>query len=45
MSDKLTQEDIDALMSGNAAPSEEVIEELTQDEKDLIGEVDNISVS
>ena len=45
MSDKLTQEDIDALMSGNAAPSEEVIEELTQDEKDLIGEVGNISMS
>ena len=45
MSDKLTQEEIDALMSGNAAPSEEVIEELTQDEKDIIGEVGNISMS
>ena len=45
MSDKLTQEEIDALMSGNAAPSEEIVEELTQDEKDIIGEVGNISMS
>ena len=30
MSDKLTQEEIDALMSGNAAPSEEIVEELTR---------------
>lgn len=45
MSDMLTQEEIDALMSGNSAPREEDINELTQEEKDLIGEVGNISMS
>ena len=45
MSDMLTQEEIDALMSGNAAPSEDNNQKLTQDEIDIIGEVGNISMS
>lgn len=45
MSDMLTQEEIDALMSGNSDPSEENEHKLTQDEIDIIGEVGNISMS
>ena len=45
MSDMLTQEEIDALMSGNTAPSEDNEQKLTQDEIDIIGEVGNISMS
>lgn len=46
MSDMLTQEQIDAMMSGNAAPSEEEnVIKLTQEEIDIIGEVGNISMS
>ncbi len=44
MSDALTQEEIDALMSGNA-PSEPAKKKLSQEDKDLIGEVGNISMS
>lgn len=48
MSDALTQEEIDALMSGSIddSPSEDVdTKGLSQDEQDLIGEVGNISMS
>ena len=46
MSDMLTQEEIDAMMSGNKAPSEEDKRStLTQEETDIIGEVGNISMS
>lgn len=51
MSDMLTQEEIDALMNGSAASDDESstetkeTEELTQTEKDIIGEVGNISMS
>ena len=47
MSDAMTQAEIDALMSGNSlddSPAENE-EKLSQDEKDLIGEVGNISMS
>ena len=46
MSDMLTQEEIDAMMSGNEVPSEEENKSnLTKDETDIIGEVGNISMS
>lgn len=48
MSDALTQEEIDALMSGGldeALAETEDVGTLTQEEKDLIGEVGNISMS
>lgn len=49
MSDMLTQEEIDALMNGDSDAEKETatsdFEELTQDEKDIIGEVGNISMS
>lgn len=49
MSDMLTQEEIDALMNGDSAKEDSAktneIEELTQTEKDIIGEVGNISMS
>lgn len=45
MSDMLTQEAIDAMMNGNEDDSSKRINELTQDQKDIIGEVGNISMS
>lgn len=45
MSDMLTQEAIDAMMNGNEDDSSKRINELTQDQKDIIGEVSNISMS
>lgn len=49
MSDMLTQEEIDALMNGDSDKESSTeaskIEELTQTEKDIIGEVGNISMS
>lgn len=57
MSDMLTQEEIDALMNGNSTSAKEEasasqsinnqvdFKELTQSEKDIIGEVGNISMS
>lgn len=45
MSDMLTQEAIDAMMNGNEDDSSKRNNELTQDQKDIIGEVGNISMS
>lgn len=46
MSDTLTQEQIDAMMSGNVSTEvPEEFKELTKTEKDIIGEVGNISMS
>lgn len=45
MSEQLTQEEIDALLNGGPVAVAEKVEELTQDEKDIIGEVGNISMS
>src|SRR5699024_9539101 len=51
MSDKLTQEEIDSLMTGSSDSDKEdsaktsEVEEVTQTEKDIIGEVGNISMS
>lgn len=48
MSEQLTQEEIDALLSGGAVDTEEpaeVEDPLSQDVKDIIGEVGNISMS
>ena len=46
MSEALSQEEIDMLLNGNSsAPSEETVESLTKDQKDIIGEVGNISMS
>lgn len=51
MSDMLTQEEIDAMMNESPASDDESLdtsserEELTQTEKDIIGEVGNISMS
>ena len=41
----LTQEEIDALMNGTATAGEETESELSQENKDIIGEVGNISMS
>lgn len=43
--EKLTQEEIDSLMYGNMAAASETTNDLTQMEKDIIGEVANISMS
>lgn len=46
MSEALSQEEIDMLLNGNSSsPSEEIVESLTKDQKDIIGEVGNISMS
>lgn len=46
MSEALSQEEIDKLMSGNSStPAEEPIEEISKNQKDIIGEVGNISMS
>ncbi len=48
MSNQLTQEEIDAMLSGGAMASDEpeqIEDPLSQDIKDIIGEVGNISMS